>query len=105
MTFLYQAQQREAQLIEENAAYEKEITNCQVKIQEKVHEAEQLQQRLKVGLMVEVFVFEFVLLFIFFMTRSFLSTSVLTLCLDKNIEGKGREWKGKNYRGSLPFFV
>ncbi|XP_057525357.1 uncharacterized protein LOC130804781 [Amaranthus tricolor] len=42
-----QAQQREAQLIEENAAYEKEITNCQAKIQEKVHEAEQLQQRLK----------------------------------------------------------
>ncbi|KNA12436.1 hypothetical protein SOVF_125650 [Spinacia oleracea] len=42
-----QAQQREAKLLEENAAYEKEITNCEAKIQEKSQEAKQLQQKLK----------------------------------------------------------
>lgn len=42
-----QAQQREAKLLEENAAYEKEIANCEVKIQEKLQEAELLQQKLK----------------------------------------------------------
>ncbi|KAL2895926.1 Laminin subunit alpha-2 [Bienertia sinuspersici] len=40
-------QQREAKLLEENAAYEKEITNCQAKTLEKSQEAEQLQQKLK----------------------------------------------------------
>ncbi|XP_021760048.1 centrosomal protein of 164 kDa-like [Chenopodium quinoa] len=42
-----QAQQREAKLLEENAAYEKEITKCEAKIQEKLQEAEQFQQKLK----------------------------------------------------------
>lgn len=55
--FVEQAQQREAKLLEENAAYEKEITNCEAKIQEKSQEAKQLQQKLKVGLIVEVFDF------------------------------------------------
>uniref|UniRef100_A0A803LKQ7 Uncharacterized protein n=1 Tax=Chenopodium quinoa TaxID=63459 RepID=A0A803LKQ7_CHEQI len=41
------AQQREAKLLEENAAYEKEITKCEAKIQEKLQEAEQFQQKLK----------------------------------------------------------
>lgn len=42
-----QAQEREAKLLEQNAAYENEITNCEAKIQEKLQEAEQLQQKLK----------------------------------------------------------
>ncbi|KAJ8428517.1 hypothetical protein Cgig2_009204 [Carnegiea gigantea] len=42
-----QAQQREAKLLEENAAFEKEISICQAKIQEKLQEAEQLQKKLK----------------------------------------------------------
>jgi len=43
-----QAQQRETKLLEENAAFEKEISICQAKIQEKLQEAEQLQKKLKV---------------------------------------------------------
>lgn len=101
---LCQAQQREAQLIEENAAYEKEITNCQAKIQEKVHEAEQLQQRLKVGLMVDIFAFKSVLLFIFFDDSFHIKYFSSTLCLDKNIERKGNG-RGKMIGESLPLFV
>lgn len=52
--FAYQAQEREAKLLEQNAAYENEITNCEAKIQEKLQEAEQLQQKLKVGFILEV---------------------------------------------------
>ncbi|KAL5974473.1 hypothetical protein ACLOJK_031138 [Asimina triloba] len=40
-------QLREVTLQEENAAYEKAISNCQAKIQEKLQEADLLQQRLK----------------------------------------------------------
>ncbi|KAL6600359.1 hypothetical protein ACP70R_045159 [Stipagrostis hirtigluma subsp. patula] len=42
-----QAQQREITLQEENAAYEKAISNCRQKIQEKQMEASQLQSNLK----------------------------------------------------------
>lgn len=42
-----QAQQREVTLQEENAAYEKAISNCQKKIQEKLQEADLLEARLK----------------------------------------------------------
>jgi len=44
-----QAQQREAKLLEENAAFENEISICKAKIQEKSEEAEQLQKKLKVN--------------------------------------------------------
>ncbi|XP_010262219.1 PREDICTED: uncharacterized protein LOC104600775 [Nelumbo nucifera] len=42
-----QAQLREATLQEENAAYEKVISNCEKKIQEKLQEADHLQSKLK----------------------------------------------------------
>nr|XP_010929091.1 myosin-4 [Elaeis guineensis] len=42
-----QAQLREVTLQEENAAYEKAISNCQKKIQEKLHEADLLQSKLR----------------------------------------------------------
>ncbi|KAH7672191.1 Potassium channel voltage dependent Kv1.4 tandem inactivation domain-containing protein [Dioscorea alata] len=42
-----QAQLREVTLLEENAAYEKAISNCQKKIDDKVHEAELLCSKLK----------------------------------------------------------
>ncbi|XP_072970085.1 uncharacterized protein [Typha angustifolia] len=42
-----QAQQREKTLQEENAAYEKAISNCQQKIEEKLHEADLLESKLK----------------------------------------------------------
>lgn len=42
-----QAQEREVQLQEENAAYENAISNCQTKIQEKVEEVELLKKRLE----------------------------------------------------------
>ncbi|XP_008783075.2 cingulin [Phoenix dactylifera] len=42
-----QAQLRAATLQEENAAYEKAISNCQKKIQEKLHEADLLQSKLR----------------------------------------------------------
>ncbi|XP_038970810.1 uncharacterized protein LOC113462064 [Phoenix dactylifera] len=42
-----QAQLRATTLQEENAAYEKAISNCQKKIQEKLHEADLLQSKLR----------------------------------------------------------
>ncbi|GAB4831770.1 hypothetical protein Ancab_005782 [Ancistrocladus abbreviatus] len=42
-----QAQQREDKLQEENAAYEKAISNCETKIQERLQEAELLHNKLK----------------------------------------------------------
>lgn len=42
-----QAQLREVTLQEENAAYEKAISNCQTKIQEKLQEADLLQSKLR----------------------------------------------------------
>lgn len=43
-----QAQQREAMLLEENAEYQRAITNCETKIQEKLQEADMLRTKLKV---------------------------------------------------------
>ncbi|XP_042475692.1 uncharacterized protein LOC122057605 [Macadamia integrifolia] len=45
-----EAQLREVALQEENAAYEKTITNCEKRIQEKLQEADMLQTKLQVGL-------------------------------------------------------
>ncbi|KAL5739526.1 hypothetical protein ACOSP7_028413 [Xanthoceras sorbifolium] len=42
-----QAQLRELTLLEENAAYEKAISNCECKIQEKLQEANSLRRKLK----------------------------------------------------------
>lgn len=44
-----QAQLRELTLLEENAGYEKAISNCESKIQEKVQEADLLWRKLEVG--------------------------------------------------------
>lgn len=43
-----QAQQRELALQEENSAYQKAISDCQQKIQEKVRDADMLQTKLEV---------------------------------------------------------
>lgn len=43
-----QTQLREVTLQEENAAYEKAISNCENKIQEKMREADSLRRKLKV---------------------------------------------------------
>lgn len=43
-----QAQLREVMLQEENAAYEKAISSCESKIQEKIQEANSLRRKLKV---------------------------------------------------------
>lgn len=43
-----QTQQREARLLEENAEYERAISSCEIKIQEKLQEAELLLSKLKV---------------------------------------------------------
>lgn len=46
-TTRHEVQQREVTLQEENAAYEKAISNCQKKMQEKLQEADVLQNRLE----------------------------------------------------------
>lgn len=46
--FFFQVQLREVTLQEENAAYEKAVSNCQKKIQEKLQEMDLLQHKLKV---------------------------------------------------------
>ena len=48
LNYPLQAQQREARLQQENAEYEQGISNQQVKIQEKLQEAELLLSNLKV---------------------------------------------------------
>ena len=47
--FFFQAQLREVTLQEENAAYEKAISSCEGKIQEKMQEAELLLRKLEVS--------------------------------------------------------
>lgn len=51
-----QAQSREETLQQENAAYEKAISNCENKMQEKVQEADTLRSKLKVRVKVPEFV-------------------------------------------------
>lgn len=48
-----QAQLREVTLQEENAAYEKAISNCEDKIREKMQEAEALRRKLQVLPMIQ----------------------------------------------------
>jgi hypothetical protein len=59
-----QAQLREVTLQEENAAYEKAISNCENKIQEKMQEAVLLQRKLEVSYKI-LNLFLMLLLFIF----------------------------------------
>lgn len=47
---LWQAQLREVTLLEENAAFEKAISDCEGKIQEKLREADELRAKLEVRL-------------------------------------------------------
>lgn len=49
-----QAQLREVTLLEENAGYEKAISNCEYKIQEKKQEADLLRRKLEVSMKVSI---------------------------------------------------
>lgn len=59
VTFLDQAQLREVTLREENAAFEKAISDCGNKIQEKLQEANLLQSKLQVRDEVPIFLSSF----------------------------------------------
>lgn len=52
-----QAQLREVTLQEENVGYEKAISNCESKIQEKVQEADLLRRKLEVSTKVQKLIF------------------------------------------------